>query len=64
MTVLELKREANRLKPREVKELRIHLMRLSKTSPEWKKSMARKLNAVVAGKFITAEQMEAKLLTT
>lgn len=61
MTVLELKREASRLKPRELRELRAYLMRLSRSTPEWKKSMARKLTAVSSGKFVTAEQLEAKI---
>lgn len=61
MTVLELKREASNLKPRELKELRAYLMRLSRTTPEWRKATARKLRAVTAGKFITSEQMEAKI---
>jgi hypothetical protein len=61
MTVLELKQKASRLKPRELKELRAHLMRLSRGTPEWEKSMAKKLTAVSAGKFITAEEMETKI---
>lgn len=61
MTVLELKRQADRLKPRELKELLAHLMRLSRCTPEWKKSMAKKLSAVASGKFITSEQLEAKI---
>jgi hypothetical protein len=61
MTVLELKREASRLKPRDLKELRAHLMRLSRSTPEWRKSMAKKLTAVSSGKFVTAEQLEAKI---
>jgi hypothetical protein len=61
MTVLELKREASRLKPRELRELRAYLMRLTRNTPEWRKSMSKKLNAVSAGKFVTSEQLEAKI---
>lgn len=61
MTVLELKREASRLKPRELKELRAHLIRLSRSTPAWRKSMAKKLTAVSSGKFVSAEQLEAKI---
>jgi hypothetical protein len=61
MTVLELKQEASRLKPSELKELRAYLMRLSRSTPAWRKAMSKKLTAVSAGKFITSEQMEAKI---
>jgi hypothetical protein len=61
MTVLELKQEASRLKPSDLKELRAYLMRLSRSTPEWRRATARKLRAVAAGKFITSEQMEAKI---
>lgn len=61
MTVLELKLAASRLKAKDLRELQVHLMRLRRQTPEWKKSMAKKLDAVSAGRFIAAEALESKL---
>jgi len=61
MTVLEIKREISRLKGRGLKEVHSHIVRLRHATPEWRKSMARKLRAVEAGKFITAEELEVRI---
>ncbi len=61
MTVLELKREAGRLEPKALLELHAHVIRLRHQTPEWRKATAKKLRAVKAGKFVTAEQLEAKI---
>jgi len=61
MTVLEIKNQISSLKPREINELHAYLARLRHTTPEWKKSTARKIRAVLAGQFIAEEQMEEHL---
>jgi hypothetical protein len=61
MTVLEMKREMSRLNSRELKELHLHLLRLRHGTPEWRKSMARKMRAVVAGRFVTSEAIEKRI---
>jgi len=61
MTVLEIKREISRLKSRDLRELHSHIVRMRHAKPEWRKSMAKKLRAVQAGKFVTAEELEARI---
>jgi hypothetical protein len=61
MIVLELKTAASRLKPRELRELSAHIRRLTRCTPLWQKSMAKKLTAVSAGKFDTADALESKI---
>jgi hypothetical protein len=47
-----------RLKSRELKELQLYLIRLRHSTPEWKRSTARKIRAVQAGRYVTAEALE------
>ena len=61
MTVLEIKHEISRLKGRDLREVHSHVVRVRHSTPEWRKSMARKLRAVQAGKFVTAEELEARI---
>jgi hypothetical protein len=61
MTLLAIKHEMRRLKPRELKELQSYLVRLRHGTPEWKRSTARKIRAVQSGKFVTAEALEARI---
>jgi len=61
MTVLELKRRVSRLNSRQLKELHAHIVKVRHGTPEWKKATARKLRAVEAGKFVTAEELEARI---
>lgn len=61
MTVLELKRKVSRLSGRELKELHAHVVRMRHRTPEWKKGMAKKMRAVAAGRFVTAEQLEKRI---
>jgi predicted transcriptional regulator len=61
MTVLEIKNQMSRLKSREIKELHTHMVRLRHGTAEWKKATAKKLRAVEAGRFITAEEIEERL---
>ncbi|MDR2675502.1 MAG: hypothetical protein LBC18_11765 [Opitutaceae bacterium] len=61
MTVLEIKNQMARPKPLEIKELHTHMIRLRHGTAGWKKATARKLCAVDAGRFITAEEIEGRL---
>ena len=61
MTVLEIKRQISRLKSRDLKEVHAHVIRVRHATPEWRKSMARKLRRVEAGKFVTAEELESRI---
>lgn len=61
MTGLEIKREISRLKERELREVHSYVVRMRHSTPEWRKTMARKLRAVQAGKFVTAEELEARI---
>lgn len=61
MTVLEIKREISRLKTSDLKEVQAHILRMRRQTPEWRKAMARKLRAVQAGRFVTAEELETRL---
>jgi hypothetical protein len=61
MSLLELKQAANRLTKREREELHAYLIRLRHNTPEWKRKTARTLNAMQAGKRVSAEQLEARI---
>ncbi len=61
MTVLELKRQVSRLNNRQLRELQAHIVKVRHGTPEWKKATARKLRAVEAGTFVTAEELESRI---
>ena len=61
MTVLAIKHQMRQLKPRELKELQGYLIRLRHGTPEWKRATAKKIRAVQAGRFVTAEALEARI---
>ncbi len=60
MTVLEIKNQMSRLKPREIKALYTHTVRLRHGTVEWEKATAWKVRAVETGRFITAEEIEER----
>ena len=61
MTLLAIKRQMDRLSSRELKELNLHLIRLRHGTSEWKRATARKIREVQAGRFVTAEALEARI---
>jgi hypothetical protein len=61
MSLLELKQAASRLSKRERQELKAFLVRLSHSTPEWKRATARRIRAMKAGKRVSAEELEARL---
>ena len=61
MTLLAIKHEMRRLKPRELKELQSYLIRLRHSTPEWRRATTRKIRAVQAGRYVTAEELEKRI---
>ncbi|HVS51981.1 MAG TPA: hypothetical protein VHD62_06455 [Opitutaceae bacterium] len=61
MTLLAIKHQMKRLTARELKELNAYLIRLRHSTPEWKRATAKKLRAVQAGHFISAEDLEKRI---
>ena len=61
MTLLAIKRQMDRLSSRELKELNGHLIRLRRSTPEWKRATAKKIRAVQAGHYVTIEALEARI---
>ena len=61
MTVLELKRQVSLLNGRQLKELQAYIVKVRHGTPTWKKATARKLRAVEAGRFVTAEELESRI---
>lgn len=61
MTLLAIKHQMKALKSRDLKELQSYLIRLRHSTSEWKQSTAKKIRAVQAGRFVTAEELEARI---
>jgi hypothetical protein len=61
MTLLAIKHQMKQLKPRELKELHSYLIRLRHSTSEWKRATAKKIRAVQAGHFVTAEALEERI---
>jgi len=61
MSILELKQAASRLSRREREELQAYLIRLRHNTPQWKRSTARKVRAMQAGKRVSAAELEARI---
>lgn len=61
MTLLAIKHQMSQLKPHDLKELQTYLVRLRHSTPEWKRATAKKIRAVQAGRFVTAEALEARI---
>ena len=61
MTLLAIKQQMKGLTARELRELNAYLIRLRHSTPEWKRSTAKKIRAVQAGRYVTAEELEARI---
>jgi len=61
MTLLAIKHQMKRLKARELKELHSYLIRLRHSTPEWRRATAKKIRAVQAGRYVTAEALEERI---
>ena len=61
MTLLAIKHQMKRLRARELRELHVDPIRLLYSTPEWKRTTAKKIRAVQAGRYVTAEALEERL---
>lgn len=61
MSILELKSAVTRLSKREREELHAYLIRLRHDTPGWKRSTARRIRAMKAGKRVSADELEARI---
>jgi hypothetical protein len=61
MTLLAIKQQMKGLKARELRELNLYLIRLRHSTPEWKRATAKKIRAVQAGRYVTAEALEERI---
>ena len=58
MSVLELKQEISRLTSKERLEIQGNLLRLKRQSPAWKRSAAKTIREMKAGKAHSSEDLE------
>ncbi len=58
VSVLQIKQGLSRLSAKEQREVQIYLHQLRRRTSAWKKSTAKKIAEVQAGKFTTIEQLE------
>ena len=61
MSILELKQAASQLSKREREDLQAYLIRLRHNTPEWKRTTAKRIRAMKAGKRVSAETLEVRL---
>jgi hypothetical protein len=61
MSILELKQRVSRLSKRQRQDLYCYLVRLKHDTPEWKRATAKRIDAMKRGKFVTAEELEARV---
>jgi hypothetical protein len=60
MSVLEIKQGLSRLSARERREIQIYLHQLRRRTSAWKKTTAKQIDEVRAGKFTTIEELEKR----
>ena len=61
MSILELKQAVSKLTKREREELHAYLIRLRHNTPEWKRTTAKRIRSMQAGKRVSAEELEARI---
>jgi len=62
MSLLEVKQAVSRMNKRERRELSLYLLRLRQKTPEWKRSTAKRIKSMQAGRGVTLEELEARLI--
>jgi hypothetical protein len=62
MSLLELKQEVCRLGKRERQELFAYLLRLKHETPEWRRATASRIRAMKAGRRVTMEELETRIV--
>jgi len=63
MTMLKLKQEISRLSVRERRELNAYMIRLRHERPEWKKMISKRMRDMDAGRKVSVEELERRLVT-
>lgn len=61
MSILQVKQTLSRMSPRERKEIQLYLLRLKRDTPAWKRSTAKTIREMKAGKYTTLEQLKDRL---
>lgn len=61
MSILQIKQALSRMSARERREIQLYLLRLKHETPAWKRETARKIRAMQRGRFVTPEQLEARM---
>lgn len=61
MSILQVKQTLSRMSQRERQEIQLYLLRLKRETPAWKRTTAKKIREMQAGRFTTVEQLEAQL---
>jgi hypothetical protein len=60
MTMLQLKQEISKLSRKERIELNAYMIRLRHETPEWRKTVSKRMRDMDAGKKITLEELELR----
>jgi len=61
MSVLELKQELSRMSKRDRQELHAYLIRLKHETPEWKKTVARRVTEMKRGRVVSTAELQARI---
>ena len=60
MSLLELKQQISRLSQRERAELQTYMVRLKQDTPAWRRTTAKKIREMKAGKATSIEELESR----
>ncbi len=63
MTMLELKQQVSRLNQRERRELNAYLIRLRHESPQWRRTVGKRMAAMDEGRKVTSAELDRRLRT-
>lgn len=61
MSTLEVKQTLSRMSQRERREIQLYLLRLKRETPAWKRTTAKTIREMQAGRFTSLEQLEARV---
>lgn len=61
MSVLEVKQAISKMSKLERREVQLYLIKLRHGTPAWQRATARRIREMQAGKFTSAEQLEARI---
>jgi hypothetical protein len=61
MSILEIKQSISRLSQRERQEVQLYLLKLKRDTPAWRRSTAKKIREMQAGKVTTLAELRGRL---